>query len=339
MLKRTLLAIFSFNLALAGLIGPLSVRAAAGSISATASSAKVEVGQNVSVRIRASSDGTVVNTIGADAVFTPDTLKVVSVGGPSVITLYVTNGAVSANTVSIQGGIQPATALSGSSVGTIVFRALKVGTATISIAGSSGIYANDGKGTNILVGRGSATIQIVEPAPKPPTSPPKNANVPPANINLNANVPPANINLNANVPLADTTLPRLSTSITEGEALTYGEKATLVFSAEDEAGIDRYEMAYRCASCPPGEFARVTSPVALNLPPGIYNVVIRAFDKAGNMAEKTLTVKFQPPPGFMDRFRENWDVVVVFSSGIIFLSGILVLVISLLGKKRRHFRR
>jgi hypothetical protein len=145
--------------------------AAGGSLTLSASSLKVQVGKTFSVAVKATSNGVTANTVGADIAYPADLLDVVSVSGPSVITLPIANGFVSPGLVSFQGGIIPSKIFSSSPVGTILFKTKGEGTATIHIASTSGIYADDGNGTDLLVSRGTVSV-LIEAAAPPDVEPP-----------------------------------------------------------------------------------------------------------------------------------------------------------------------
>lgn len=152
-----------------------------GAISVTAAKTDVTIGDTFAVNIRATSAGVKANTVGVDLNYPADLLKAVSVSGPSVITLYVDKGIKSGGAVTVQGGILPAKVLAGSAIGTVTFKALKTGTATISVAKTSGIYADDGAGTDLLAAYGGVAIKIM--ASKPVLPPPAvNVNVPPTPV-------------------------------------------------------------------------------------------------------------------------------------------------------------
>ena len=171
--------------------------AAGGALGLTISTPSVQIGKTFTVSVKASSNGVVANTVGADIVYPADLLDVVSVSRPSVITLPITNGFVSAGLVSFQGGIIPSKVLASSPIGTIMFKTKGTGTATISIASTSGIYADDGNGTNLLAGRGTVKITITTAAPPPPTPP---VVTPPA-VNKPVIPPPAVIPPEVNAPV------------------------------------------------------------------------------------------------------------------------------------------
>lgn len=174
--------------------------AAGGSLTLSASSNAVSVGDTFTVRVRAGSGGVQVNTVGADLSYPVDLVAAASVSGPSVITLYVAKGVTDTGVVSIQGGILPPQTLSDGAIGTVTFRALAQGTAVISVASSSGVYANDGKGTDILTSRGSVSVVIGPKKPTPPVT--VNTNTPPV-VQPPVNEPPVNVNNEApvtNVP-------------------------------------------------------------------------------------------------------------------------------------------
>jgi hypothetical protein len=163
--------------------------AAGGAFSLSASSTTVSVGDTFTLRVGASSGGVQVNTVGADLSYPASLVAASSVSGPSIITLYVAKGITDPGRISIQGGILPQQILSDSAIGTVTFRAVAQGMAVISTASSSGIYANDGKGTDILTSRGSISVVIgpkktTPPVVQPPVNQPVNVNEPLLNNNV-----------------------------------------------------------------------------------------------------------------------------------------------------------
>jgi hypothetical protein len=158
------------------------VNAASGSLVLRSDNITPKVGEEFTIGIRATSDVDI-NAIGAEMSYPSDMLQVKNVSGPSVITLFITKGVVASGLVTIEGGIQPAMKVAGDRVGVITFVAKKAGQAVLRMTGNSGLYANDGNGTNILADRGSLTVQIGEAAAPPapvPGKPPVPAPPPPA---------------------------------------------------------------------------------------------------------------------------------------------------------------
>jgi hypothetical protein len=146
----------------AAIIFALVVRpafAATGSLALRSNASVVSVGDQFTVSVIASSDANV-NTIGMDLNYPSDLLEVKNVAGPSVITLFITKGVVSAGTAAIEGGVLPTKTLKNDKVGMITFLAKKSGNAVLKISNASGLYANDGLGTNILSSYGSLTLKI-----------------------------------------------------------------------------------------------------------------------------------------------------------------------------------
>jgi len=174
------------------LAAPALVSASTGAMTVSAPSSAA-VGQRFSVMVRAKSGGAAVNAVGADLSYPSDLIKAVSVSGPSAITLMVAKDVSAAGAVSIQGGIVPSLALDGDAIGTVVFEALAPGSARISVADSSAMYLDDGKGTDILASRGDAIVKVAKAAPVLNA----NANVvpvpPPANAPAQPVSPPANV--------------------------------------------------------------------------------------------------------------------------------------------------
>ena len=146
--------------------------AAGASVALTASSLNVPAGTTFAVGVRGNSSGVTANTIAAEVNFPSDLVQLVSVTGPSVITIPIKKGAAGSGLVSIEGGIIPAQILNNDAIGTITFKALKEGAAHFTVAASSDIYADDGHGTSLAPARGSVTVTIGAPLPPAPTPKP-----------------------------------------------------------------------------------------------------------------------------------------------------------------------
>ncbi len=134
-------------------------KAASGTLFFDVNPTTVKEGQTFVVNVLASSD-VAVNAIGAEILYPTDMLEVKNVTDRSVITLYVTKGTISNGLITIEGGIEPAKILKNDSVGEITFYAKKTGQAMIDISEASGLYANDGLGTNVISSRGTFSLNI-----------------------------------------------------------------------------------------------------------------------------------------------------------------------------------
>lgn len=118
------------------------------------------------------------------------------------------------------------------------------------------------------------------------------------------------------------------------------------FTTDALSGLDRFEM--KIIPLSPVEttealFFRTDSPYrATNLKPGRYQIIVRAFDKAGNARDETTTVNIISPfLAFINP--EGIDLVFIFVSWfwVILISGIILLVFLLIVSrfwlKNRHY--
>ena len=130
---------------------------AAASLYMAASSTRVYPGATVTVYPRVNTGGANTNAYNLNIVFSgPITPIGISKGG-SICTLYTAEPSYSASTASISCGL-PTPGYNGTAggLGSISFRATAIGTATVTITGSSQVLANDGVGTNILGSTGAS---------------------------------------------------------------------------------------------------------------------------------------------------------------------------------------
>lgn len=143
------------------------------------SSGKASVGGTVTVGVYVSSEDQAANAASGEISFPADKLSVASLSkSGSVFNLWVQEPSFSnsAGKISFEGVIlNPGYTGSGGKILNIVFKAKAAGSAKI-VLGNGVALANDGQGTNILKGLGSATLTINEPAPevvveKPPAAP------------------------------------------------------------------------------------------------------------------------------------------------------------------------
>lgn len=169
-MTRYLLILISLLLTL-----PLTVSyvfAYSASLTFSPSSGTKYVGNTFAVTVLTSTGGVSANSFQADFRFPSDRLEVTSIStGGSVCSLFPFQPSYSnaSGTGSITCGLpSPGYNGSGGKIGTVNFRAKSTGSATVSIANSSQVLANDGAGTNILTTLGTATFTIGQP----PTSAP-----------------------------------------------------------------------------------------------------------------------------------------------------------------------
>lgn len=135
----------------------------AGTISFSPSRPVVSPGDTVSVTLYVKSPSEAVNAVAGELSFPEDLLEMSSVSkSGSIFSLWVqepsfsnSNGSANFEGVILNPGF---TGSSGKLV-TFIFRAKKIGTATISLASGS-VLANDGSGTNVLTNAPTANIKI-----------------------------------------------------------------------------------------------------------------------------------------------------------------------------------
>lgn len=145
---------------------PIVVRAA--TMGFSPSIGTYSVGQTFSVTIRVNAAGKAMNAAEATATFPTDLLTLKSVSkSSSVLQYWATNpsGSNASGRVVFSGGL-PSPGYSGSA-GTLIvmtFQAKAVGTAKLAMTSGS-VLANDGLGTDILTGSGSASFTIKSVAP------------------------------------------------------------------------------------------------------------------------------------------------------------------------------
>lgn len=153
---------------------PLSVALSANTTLTFSPATKtVSVGDRFTVRLLLNA-GQAVNASEATMRFSKDLLEAKSISkSGSVFTLWAQDPVFSngAGTVTYSGGLpNPGVTGNGKTILTVTFEAQKKGTATLSLTGAS-VLANDGYGTQVLSGTGSATITIEEQEVTPPTEP------------------------------------------------------------------------------------------------------------------------------------------------------------------------
>lgn len=145
----------------------------------TASTTKVYPGNTFTVYPRVNTGGTVTNAYAVNITFPSGLIQPVNISkGGSICTLFTQEPSYTSSTAAISCGL-PAPGYNGSNgiLGSITFKAITKGSATISMTGASQVLAHDGQGTNILGTRGNITINITDPPPPPIASPTVTASV------------------------------------------------------------------------------------------------------------------------------------------------------------------
>ncbi len=160
---------------LAGIFFVLPVDAA--TISLRASAGSVNVGGTFTVKALINTQSESINNVESAINFPNDLVEVTSVSTQgSILSLWVEQPSFlnSSGVVSFNGGVpNPGYNGSGGTIVTINFKAKSPGSATIYFSGAA-VRANDGLGTDLLSGQGSASVTVNGTAvaePKPPTAP------------------------------------------------------------------------------------------------------------------------------------------------------------------------
>jgi hypothetical protein len=152
--------------------------ALAASLNLSPNNTTVGAGATFTETVFVSSTDQAMNAISGAISFPSDLLQVVSISkANSVLSLWVQDPTFSNTDGTISwSGVVPNPGYTGSrgQAVSIQFRARKTGTAAIVFASASQVLANDGNGTDILTGTGSATIIITSATPiqTPPPPPP-----------------------------------------------------------------------------------------------------------------------------------------------------------------------
>lgn len=145
----------------------------AASLGLSPSSLQRSVGSTFSVSVYVSSPGKSVNAISGVVTFPVDKLQVVSISkSSSIMNLWVQDPSFSntSGTIDFEGIVlNPGYTGSQGNVVSVVFRARAQGVAQVGFS-SGAVLANDGSGTNVIQGLGTATYTIGE-AVEEPTQP------------------------------------------------------------------------------------------------------------------------------------------------------------------------
>lgn len=129
------------------------------------SSGSYYVGETISASIMVSTGGEGINAGQGSASFSSDILEYQSISSSgSIFTFWTAGPSGSSSSISFGGGLPtPGFSGSGGKVVTVTWKAIKAGTATVTVNGSK-ILANDGAGTNIYSSSSGGVFTIEEPA-------------------------------------------------------------------------------------------------------------------------------------------------------------------------------
>lgn len=149
------------------------VARASGSFFLSPPSASYTVGSTITTTLVVGTGGQAINAGQATVTYSTDTLEASGVSnGGSIFTLWPVQSAISGGQISFAGGVPtPGYTGNGGLVISMTFKAKAAGTATVSVSAGQ-LLLDDGLGTNILTGYGSATYTITEAAAvEEPTEP------------------------------------------------------------------------------------------------------------------------------------------------------------------------
>lgn len=172
-LSRARVSTLAAGFFVVGIITPVYGVSAA-SLFFSPSSGTLKPGQTISIGIYVESKNQAMNAAQGTVTFPQDLLEAASLSkGGSVMSLWVQEPAYSnaAGTVNFEGIVlNPGYQGAGGKIITVTFKAKASGTATIRFSSGS-ILANDGEGTNLTSGLGSAKIVISGEAASEPKKP------------------------------------------------------------------------------------------------------------------------------------------------------------------------
>lgn len=282
------------------------------------------VGSTFSVAVNLSSPDKAANAASGVVTFPTDKLEVVSISkANSVINLWVQEPSFSntQGTVNFEGvALNPGFTGSQGTIITITFRTKTAGQADIKISSGS-VLANDGAGTNILIGMSGASVLIKEIPPsqdvvqeKPKTK---------AKVDVSEAPKKDEITEVDNIIVVSPEVPIITYYQEEVEA---GEVVKIQGIANpgvdikisiSKAGESIQQKIVRSTGS--GNFVIVIGPVSQ---PGVYNFTAQAIDEAGNFSGET--------PPFTIIVNQKWFDHLV-ESILNYLSLTVILGLSLVG--------
>ncbi len=236
-------------------------------------------GNSFSVGIYVSSADTAMNAAQGAISFPNDKLEVISLSkNSSIINLWVQepsfsnrDGAINFEGVVTNPGFQS----SSGKILTVTFRAKDTGKASLSFLSGS-VLANDGKGTNILNSLGRSIITLTE-APS--------AEAPPA--------PKSEKPVDLPAAVIDVTPPEQFIIIRQDEDLTSSQPVFSWASFDKTSSIAYYEAKIGNGDWFNPEIIKKNGLYVLPLqsPVDLRTLVVRAYDKAGNLRESSIEFK------------------------------------------------
>lgn len=149
-----------------GLLVSFSIasKAEAATLSTSPAGGTYSVGRTITVRVIVDSAGQSINAVSGQVAFSNSTLALQSISKSGVVTLWAQDPAYSNSlgTASFQGVILNGYTGSYGTVVTLIFKAIALGTANVTISNSaSSVLLNDGQGTNVLSSTSGASFTII----------------------------------------------------------------------------------------------------------------------------------------------------------------------------------
>lgn len=161
-MKRHLVSLFFAGFALVGGVFLMDAAPAkAATYALSPSSGSFTVGSTITTYVVIHSAGQAINSGEGTVTFSSNVLQFQSVSKTgSIFTLWTNGPTASSTSITFGGGLASPgyTGASGRVIG-ITWKAIATGTATVSVSGGK-ILANDGVGTNVFTGSGTATYSI-----------------------------------------------------------------------------------------------------------------------------------------------------------------------------------
>jgi hypothetical protein len=291
----------------------------AASLSLSPSSTSVTAGNTVSVSIKVNTSGKYINNAEAVLQFPTDLLEVTSISkNSSIFSLWVGEPSFSnsSGTISFNGGIaNPGFSGSSGSVASVTFKAKKTGSASISFT-ESAVRENDGLGTNILTSKTGSVIEIKAPQPTPAPEP-----------------------VVEEEDDADTTPPQPFTPTSR----LYKNQTIVKLNAEDsQSGIGYYTIQIDDSEIfTVKKTELVDSEYTLPyLEFGEHELLITAYDKAGNKREATIVIMsplVSPPSISLNKTEITRGESVVISGETDYMNTTVSLVMELEGKEIKRY--
>ena len=254
---------------------------------------QVYVGDVFTVQLNLKSAAEKINVADASVSFDSGKLEVMDIGtGGSIFAIWTRAPIYDNKTGKIMftGGTTGNFSGTAGDVLTIVFRAKQKGQAGISFGADSALFLADGKGTQIHPSLGGLTVTVLSNSKNQPS-----------------------VNQWDSLLAKDKTPPQNLVITLGKDPSVFDGKYFISFSADDsESGINYYAVKENG-----GNFVQTESPYVLNDQALSGEVTVKAVDKAGNQAVKTLALK-------QNIFARTGYVVWVIIAAVLLLLGLAI---------------